>query len=240
MNADRPEILVLEPDPAAPLDRFEKWLVAGGVRVRVLRPHRNDSLPKTLDAAGLVVLGGRITLTGADEYPWLAAARDLLRQAVHAEVPVLGICLGAQMLGQATGGVVTVGERGTELGAVQIKWTSAAEQDPLFADAPDPFLAGAFHRDAMSQLPPGGVLLGGTDMYSHQIFRVGTRAWGVQFHPEISAERYLTWRDLSRDSGADFTERFERGCENLVRHDREIVASSSWLARRFARLVRQG
>lgn len=239
-TADHPEILVLEPDPVAPLDRLESWLVNSGVRIRVLRPHQGDRLPETLDAAGLVVLGGRTSLTGGDEYPWLPGARRLLRQAVETEVPALGICLGAQMLSQATGGLVSVGERGTELGAVRIEWTPDAAKDPLFADAPEPFLAGSFHRDVVTQLPPGGVLLGGSDRYPHQVFRVGTRAWGVQFHPEVSAERYLSWHDLARDSAPNFDQRFARGHEDLVRHDREVAAATSWLARGFARLVRAG
>lgn len=237
-SAGHPEILVLEPDPAAPLDRFESWLLGSDVRVSVLRPHASDPLPETFDAAGLIVLGGRTTLTDADEYPWLAGARNLLRQAVAAEVPVLGICLGAQLLGQATGGTVTVGEGGTELGTVQVRWTRAAAHDPLFAGAPDPFVAGSFHRDAVAELPPGGILLGSTDLYPHQVFRVGARAWGVQFHPEVGAERYSTWRNLARDSSPDFDERFERGRDELIRRDREIVAACSWLAGRFAGLVR--
>lgn len=231
-------VLVIQPDPAAALDRFGTWLSEGGVGVRVLRPFRGDPLPATVDSGGLIVLGGRTSLVGEDEYPWLADARALLRHAVETEVPVLGICLGAQMLAQATGGTVATGESGTELGVVEVELTAACRQDSLFSGAPEPFLAGSFHSDAVAVLPPEGTLLGSTAMYAHQMFRVGDCAWGVQFHPEISAGRYLTWRDLGRDRGPAFMERFTRGHADLIRHDEQIVRASSWLARRFAHIVR--
>jgi GMP synthase (glutamine-hydrolysing) len=232
-----PEVLVIQPDLVTGLDRFEGWLVESGVRTRVLHPYAGDPLPEKLDAAGLIVLGGRTSLAGDDEHAWLDGARELLRQAVDADIPALGICLGAQMLAQATGGTVAAGEPGTEVGAVQVKLAPAAGDDELFSGLPDPFVSGSFHSDAVTELPPGAVLLGGTAMYPHQAFRVGRHAWGVQFHPELTVERYRTWVEIVVDPTPAVTEHLRHGEQELVRHEAEVVAASSSLARRFATVV---
>jgi GMP synthase (glutamine-hydrolysing) len=115
--------------------------------------------------------------------PWLPAVRRLLAEAVNEELPTLGICLGAQLLAVAAGGRVVRGAAGTEAGLVSVSWTAAAHTDALVAALPEPMLTPSLHDDEIVELPAGAVLLGGTATYPHQAFRVGSCAWGVQFHP---------------------------------------------------------
>ncbi|GAA0615169.1 hypothetical protein GCM10009547_16340 [Sporichthya brevicatena] len=232
------EILVVQPDPKTGMDRFETWLVDAGAKVRTLHPYDGDALPERLDVDGLIVLGGRMSVAGPDASPWVAGVRDLLRQGVETGTPTLGLCLGGQLLAQAAGGTVTVGGSGLEAGAIAVDLTPAAADDELFAGVPAPFLTGSFHSDCISELPPGAVLLGGTARYPHQAYRVGERAWGLQFHPELTPDRYLSWLGFVSNPSPQFADELRRGHEDLVRCDAEFAAANAILARRFAGVVR--
>ncbi len=78
---------------------------------------------------------------------------------------------------------------------------SEAAADELVGGLPAPFPGPSMHRDAVTELPPGAVLLGETDLYPHQVFRIGEAAWGVQFHPEVSVQTFHAWRGRGRERG---------------------------------------
>jgi GMP synthase-like glutamine amidotransferase len=129
--------------------------------------------------------------------PWLVTTRRLLAEAVERAVPTLGICLGAQLLALATGGAVERGTRGLEVGLVPITLTPDAATDPLLGpvakELGEGFAVAHWHQDAITRLPPGAVLLATGERYPHQAFRLGERAWGLQYHPEVSAEDWAQW-----------------------------------------------
>lgn len=232
------QLLVVQPDPLGPLGRFGDWLTDAGLALRVVRPFDGETLPETLEEDGLLVLGGRMSAGDDDEHPWLADVRSLLRDAVNRSDPVLGICLGAQLLAQSFGGTVTVGDRGLETGVVPIHWRSESRGDALFADMPSPFLTGTAHFDVITALPETAAWLGYSAMYPHQAFRVGPRGWGVQFHPEASADGYRRWAAfVSAEADAVVTEKLRHGTAEFQRLDDAAAAGASLLARRFADLV---
>jgi GMP synthase (glutamine-hydrolysing) len=123
-----------------------------------------------------------------DREPWNGALAGWLADAVGREVPLLGICYGHQALADALGGEVGDLPGGVEVGTVEVTRTPEAAGDPLLGGLPDAFPAQAAHRQGVRRLPPGAVLLARTAVEPHAAFRVGRRAWGVQFHPEFSAE----------------------------------------------------
>ena len=169
------------------------WLPAAGLDLVEVKPWQGETLPATVQHDALIVLGGPQQAYDDASAPWLRATKSLLRQAVSDDVPTLGICLGGQLLAEATGGRVEVGADGPELGARLVAKRDAAADDELFGLLPFTPTVIQWHWDAIVELPPGAVLLAGSPRYPHQAFRVGRRAWGLQFHVEPPPEMLRTW-----------------------------------------------
>jgi GMP synthase (glutamine-hydrolysing) len=225
----RSQIVVIEHEAGCPLDRLAGWLE--GVDVRMVRPYVGEPVPPTVED-GLIVLGGQMSAYDDAAAPWLPEVRDLLGATVRDAVPTLGICLGAQLLAVAAGGsVTTAAAPGRESGVIDVRWREAAASDRLLAGLPDPFAGPSMHADAVEALPPGAAWLGTSAMYPHQAFRVGSAAWGIQFHPEVSLETFRAWADGHAEvDTAAVTAEFRA-------RDAEVVVAGRGLARRFAGLV---
>ena len=127
--------------------------------------------------------------------PFLPRERALVGEALAAGVPVLGICLGAQLLALVAGGEVTAESGETERGSCSVDLLAAAGDDPLFGGLTDynELRMIQNHQDSITTLPPDAVHLATSEQCRVQAFRVGAAAWGVQFHPEASAARLAEW-----------------------------------------------
>ena len=153
-----------------------------------------ESLPDerlTGGQGGLIVLGGPMGAYDADRHPFLAAEVELIRAFLGAERPVLGICLGAQLLAAAAGARVYPGDRGKEIGWAPVQLTEAGMKDPLWTGFPETFDTFHWHGDTFD-LPAGAELLARTEGYV-QAFRLGPVAYGVQFHPEVVPAQLESW-----------------------------------------------
>jgi GMP synthase-like glutamine amidotransferase len=192
--------LVVENDATSDLGQFDEWLTEGGLTLEVVRPYAGDALPADLDGyAALVVLGGEQHVypnpDGTPGAPWFDAVESLLRKAVRARTATLGICLGAQLLATSHAGTVSAAVAGPEIGAGLVAKRDAAESDPLFGLMPMLPDVIQWHHDEITELPLGAVLLAASTNYPVQAFRLGTAAWGVQFHPEVDTRILSTWVD---------------------------------------------
>lgn len=187
------EVVVLEHTQIAGLSAFEEVLEArsGTVPWRRVDVPSGALLPGNVAAlGGLVVMGGTMSAVDPHAHPWMPAEVALLARAVDVGVPVLGICLGAQLLGTAMGGQVT--RRAVpEVGYLPLHRTPEASTDELIAAWPDGAAALLLHEDEVSTLPPdAAVLLDGSD--GTAAWRIGD-AWAIQFHPEVTPEQLASW-----------------------------------------------
>ena len=171
------------------LGDFDDWIAAGlragGATAVQSHDAQADGLPPSPDQFAGVVLTGSHNMVSERE-PWSEALVPWLRAAVEAGTPVLGICYGHQLLAHALGGEVDHHPEGAEIGTVTVERNAASDTDPLLGDLPGRFPAQAVHWQSVRRLPDGAVLLAGSAHEAHHAFRVGERAWGVQFHPEFS------------------------------------------------------
>jgi GMP synthase (glutamine-hydrolysing) len=231
-------VLVIQPDPLTVLDRFGEWLADDQVLTEVVRPFAGDVVPEYLDADGLLVMGGRMSVWHDGDDPWLADVRRLFRHAVRATRPTLGICLGGQLLAQAFGGEVATGDRGVEAGVIRVEWRPEARDDALFAGLPASLPVGSLHGDAVTRLPDAAVWLGRSAMYRYQAFRLGPSAWGVQFHPELSAGTYRGWvSGLAATNDAATQERLVGAVADFEQLDEHVRVANRIVAGRFANLL---
>ena len=190
--------LVVENDPTDDARRLGEWLRGAGLELEVARPHAGDPLPAGLDGfAAVVVLGGEQDAfpagDGTPGAPWFPELEGLLRKATRHKVPTLAICLGAQLLATAHGGTVERSAAGPEIGPRLVARRDVAERDPLFARVPFAPDVLQWHRDEITELPVGAVLLAASTRYPHQAFRIGPAAWGLQFHIECDTEMMADW-----------------------------------------------
>ena len=122
-----------------------------------------------------------------DALPWIADTAAWIRRAVDAGLPLLGICFGHQLMADALGGRADYHPGGVEIGTADITRTRASAEDPLFRGLPEVFPGHVTHSQTALKLPEGATLLATGSHDPHQAFRVGSSAWGVQFHPEFDA-----------------------------------------------------
>jgi GMP synthase-like glutamine amidotransferase len=215
-----------------------RWLPEAGLGLDVVEPWRGDVLPATLEGReALVVMGGPQQAYDDDSAPWLRQTKDLIRSAVAQGIPTLGVCLGAQLLAEATGGQVKPGENGPELGAKLVGKRDAAGADPLFWDLPLSPVVVQWHWDAVTELPPDTTLLMSSTAYPHQAFRVGDRAWGIQFHIEADAAMVARWADHDRAALLDLELDPDALLGRTVTELAEIEEVWGEVVRRFARLA---
>jgi GMP synthase (glutamine-hydrolysing) len=206
-------LLVIQHGADAPAARLGDWLEAAGLILDVRRPYGGSPLPADFtDHDGLLVLGGGMGAEHDGDAPWLPAVRQLLRDAVVAEVPTLGVCLGGQLLAVANGGRVQVNPDGPEFGAQLVAKRANAAADPLFAALPIMPDVIQWHFDAITALPAGSVQLASSPGCDVQAFRLGRLAWGVQFHIETTPEIVRDWAAADADllTGYDVDEILRR------------------------------
>lgn len=186
-------LLVLQHIACEPPAAFEDELRARGHDLVRVELDEGEALPDWRDFAAIVVMGGPMGAYEDAAHPWLGPEKRLLREAVEADVPVWGVCLGAQLFAAALGARVYKGDR-PEVGLLPVELTPQASADPVFGAAPRRFTTLQWHGDTFD-LPTGATLLAGSPAYPNQAFRVG-RSYGIQFHVEVALELATEWGEV--------------------------------------------
>ncbi len=174
---------------------FADRLRAAGLPFHVARLDEGEPPPDPRAYDALLVLGGPMNVDEEVRYPWLAAEKAAIQRAVAGGVPFLGICLGAQLLARALGAPVTANAV-PEVGFELVELTAAGQADPLFRGWPVRPRVFQWHGDTFA-LPAGAVRLAGGPACANQAFRYGPRAYGLQFHVEVTAAMIAAWGELA-------------------------------------------
>lgn len=169
---------------------FEDWFISGSGQnfdlFHCCAIDQDETLPNLDGIAGIIITGSPAYLT--DLAPWNFVAADYLRAAHNRHLPLLGVCYGHQLLAWAFAGKVGFHGQGREIGTVEISLTREGELDPLLSSMTRSFKAQVSHQQSVLNLPLEAVHLAGNDFEPNHAFRIGQSTWGVQFHPEFSAD----------------------------------------------------
>ena len=185
-------VIVLRHAPHVPIGSLEHVLAGAGVPWLPVDLFAES--PKVLPleaAAGLVILGGPMNVDEVEAYPFLLPELDWIREAVDRELPTLGICLGAQLLAKALGKRV-YRNRVKEIGWYEVELLPAARDDRLFGGRGPVETVFQWHGDTFD-LPDGAIHIARGPSCSHQAFRCGRSAYGVQFHVEMTPRLVDEW-----------------------------------------------
>jgi GMP synthase-like glutamine amidotransferase len=169
--------------------------------IDLYKPWSGQPLPGTVDADALVVFGGEQSARDDHTHPYLPALARLMADYTAMDRPVLGICLGGQLLARAFGADNHLGTA-PEFGWVDVSLTEAGRADPVLSTVPEQFPIFQWHSDTFT-LPAGAVHLAASPMAANQAFRIGRATYGTQFHFEAS-------RSVVRDWSATFPEAIDR------------------------------
>ena len=176
------------PDTLQQWGDFDDWTRAAlgetALGVRTVDVEQGASPPAIADCAGVVITGAHAMVT--DDLPWSVSLERWIPALISGGVPLFGICYGHQLLARAAGGKVGFHAQGKEIGTVVVNRLEAAGRDALFRQLPACFPAHVTHAQTVLALPPGAIRLAANAYEPHHAFRIGTCAWGVQFHPEYS------------------------------------------------------
>ncbi|MFO8041861.1 MAG: gamma-glutamyl-gamma-aminobutyrate hydrolase family protein [Alkalispirochaeta sp.] len=159
-------------------------LEAQGHTIVVTRLYAGDRVPPIADVEALVVMGGPMSVHDVDQYPWLAGETSLIRRVIDSRRPVLGVCLGAQLIASAVGARVYRGHQ-KEIGWFPVTMTPAAATSRLMADWPAEAQVLHWHGDTFD-LPSGARLVASSPAYQHQAFELEGHVAGLQFHLEMT------------------------------------------------------
>lgn len=200
-----PDLLLLQHVRPEPPGTIADALDHRGLSYRTVKIFRDEPVPDTLDADGLVVMGGPMGVGDIGDRAHLSREVTLIEAALRDDRPVLGVCLGSQLLAHVLGADVHSAPA-KEIGWDDVTRTDAAADDPLFRGVEDPFTAFHWHGDVFA-LPDGAVSLARSAQTEHQAFRYGDTAYGVLFHLEVTpttvAWMTTAFQDELADEGLD-------------------------------------
>jgi GMP synthase-like glutamine amidotransferase len=177
------------------------WLSEIGFAIETIRAYDGESIPTELPAhiSAVIPLGGAMNAMQDSEYPWLGPEKALLKKIVAQDIPVIGICLGAQLLGAALGGTVARLDQ-NEIGIYNINQVADDEIMNVGQGAPTT----QWHEDYVQVLPDGATLIASNETCPTQIFRVGELTYGLQCHPEADASIVALWENKPDNAFKNF------------------------------------
>jgi GMP synthase (glutamine-hydrolysing) len=220
-------IAIIQNDPEVPPGTLIEALEKSRIPYRVVKLFSQDRLPAWKELSGAVVLGGIMSVNDTDSFPFLVGLKDWIREILRGRLPLLGICLGGQLLAEVGGGKVFF-RTNEEFGCKPVTLTESGITDPLFRGVRSPFVTFHWHNDCFVP-PPDAIHLARTGECAHQAFRWGPCAYGLQFHPEVTRDIVSHWSVLA--------EHRKQFIADFAASESTIQATSSLLFQNFFDLV---
>lgn len=206
-----------------------------GCSLELIRTDLGQTLPHGLAGyAGLVVMGGPMSAGSDDDFPTRLTEVALIRDALDRRLPMLGVCLGAQLLAVAGEAEIRRGPR-AEIGWGTVHLEPAAQGDPLFGEMQGDLTVLHWHGETFD-LPDGAVHLASSRLYASQAFRLGLSAWGLQFHVEVDPAAIARFVDAFGHEAPDGQSIVRDAPERLARSQSERHT----LLERFAHTIDGG
>ena len=218
--------------PFEGLGRIEPALGARDIAVDFADLYQaGAALPDIAAYDALIFLGGPMSVN--DDLPFLRREMEFIRQAMARRQPILGICLGAQLMARALGATVRRNPA-KEIGWYDVHFTEAAGGDRLFEGLSTETV---FHWHGETfDLPPGAELLASSDLCRHQAYRIGERVYGIQFHLEVTPEMIAAW--CVQDENSRDVREMERVIDPSL-HAPRLAALSALVFGRWSEILRQ-
>ena len=189
--------LVLQHVPYEGLGTIYSHLALRNIEAEYIKLYKNDELPADLAPYScLIVMGGPMGVYDEDKYPFLIPEIKLIEKALEKDMPVLGICLGAQLMARAAGARVYPGEI-KEIGWYGLSLTGEGLIDPLFNGLPEELTVFQWHGDTFD-VPSGATLLASSLSFPNQLLRIGEKGYALQFHLEVMEDMISAWIDENR------------------------------------------
>lgn len=240
-------VLFIKHIPIEGPGRLEEYFRKRELTSTTIDLSRKDALPSDFhDIQAVITLGGPMNVYEDIKYPFLKEEDDFLRKIIRENIPLLGICLGSQLIAKAAGAVVKKAKQ-KELGWSAVQLTADGKVDPLFAGIKEDLEVFQWHEDTFG-IPIGATLLGSSMDCPHQVFRLGSCVYGLQFHLEVTKDMIRDWikeyfdaADASLKKKAEemlsgyrknekkYHDQFEIICENFVK----IILKENYHAKRL-------
>ena len=191
------EILIFKHVPFEGPGTLIEPLKALGIKYREVNLYEGGA-PKNLEGCGgLIIMGGPMNVYEEDEFPFLKDEDRLIKEALAMRLPMIGVCLGAQLMAKAAGAKVTKGVK-KEIGWYPLRLTEEAKADLTFNALPKDMEVFQWHGDTFD-IPKGAVRLASSDLFPNQAFRVGDNAYALQFHIEVTSDIIKSWIDINEE-----------------------------------------
>ena len=188
------KILILQHIACEPAGIYEDILAEKGASIHRVEIDAGQQLPDWRGVDAIVAMGGPMSVNDDDTLSWLTTEKRWVREAVLAGRPFWGVCLGAQLLAASLGARVYSGAR-PEIGIMPVYLTVEGQQDTVFSGIPPKLLTFQWHGETFD-VPEGAILLASSPAYPNQAFRWKEKAYGVQFHVEVSADMAEQWAQV--------------------------------------------
>ncbi|MBI1910576.1 MAG: gamma-glutamyl-gamma-aminobutyrate hydrolase family protein [Deltaproteobacteria bacterium] len=229
------KVLVIQHVPHEGLGIIGPMLESAGIGADCIKVYK-DKLPRDAQGYdGLIVLGGPMGVYEEDTYPFISKEIKLIQSALKDRLPILGICLGSQLLAKAAGASVYKGNA-KEIGWFNISLTEEGKKDRLLMGLPGELTVFQWHGDTFD-VPSNGVNLVSSELFPNQLIKVGPCAYGVQFHLEVTERMVDEWTEVNEDElkplgidGDEIIEETETRIYDLHKYGRTFIS-------RFLRLL---